>query len=147
MNHNFAAKGPRQIISSWLHCSSQRVKYFPDVHTSHYTYHLSLPQSWSWVLLTWAAYFILIEGSMRPDSLSWHTDSVQLDAQHDTRAKLKGNLIYFLTSRGPTLSPVALLCFTWAPSHSGNVPDLQHLIIKQSRSEQFEMVNKCNAEN
>ena len=29
------------------------------------------------------------------------------------------------TMRGPTLSPVALLCFTCAPSQSGKVPDCQ----------------------
>jgi len=146
MNHNFAAKGPRQIISSWLHCSSQII---PDVHTSHYMYHLSLtlPTIMKPSLVNMSS---SLYSDWRIDascSLSWHTDSVQLDAQHDTRAKLKGNLIYFLTSRGPTLSPVALLCFTWVPSHSGNVPDLQHLIIKQSKSEQFETVSKCNAQN
>eukprot|EP00670_Eutreptiella_braarudii_P018406 CAMPEP_0174352468 /NCGR_PEP_ID=MMETSP0811_2-20130205/10839_1 /TAXON_ID=73025 ORGANISM="Eutreptiella gymnastica-like, Strain CCMP1594" /NCGR_SAMPLE_ID=MMETSP0811_2 /ASSEMBLY_ACC=CAM_ASM_000667 /LENGTH=47 /DNA_ID= /DNA_START= /DNA_END= /DNA_ORIENTATION= len=30
-----------------------------------------------------------------------------------------------LMMRGPTLSPVSLLCATWDPSQAGNVPDLQ----------------------
>lgn len=41
--------------------------------------------------------------------------------------KLKSSQFYFFKRRGPTLSPVALLCFTWLPSQSGKVPDLQHL--------------------
>jgi hypothetical protein len=61
--------------------------------------------------------------------ISWHADTGQLNAQPNPRTR---NSIYFLTSRGPTLSPVALLCFTWVPSHSGNVPDLQHLITKKA---------------
>lgn len=39
-------------------------------------------------------------------------------------------LYSFFRSNGPTLSPVALLCFTWLPSHKGKVPDLQHLYIQ-----------------
>lgn len=34
---------------------------------------------------------------------------------------------YFFNRRGPTLSPVSLLCFTWAPLQRGKVSDLQHL--------------------
>jgi hypothetical protein len=35
--------------------------------------------------------------------------------------------LHFFKTRGPTLSPVALLCLTWVPSQRGNVPDRQHL--------------------
>merc|ERR550517_126799 len=33
----------------------------------------------------------------------------------------------FLTMRGPTLSPVSVLCFAWLPSQYGNFLDFQHL--------------------
>ncbi len=44
-------------------------------------------------------------------------------------SKLHERYSYFLrhsTMRGPTLSPVASLCFTCAASHIGNVPERQH---------------------
>jgi hypothetical protein len=46
---------------------------------------------------------------------------------NQNQGKLRSYSFCFFKSKGPTLSPVALLCFTWLPSHSGKVPDLQHL--------------------
>lgn len=45
-------------------------------------------------------------------------------------SQLKNIAAFYLgqdTMRGPTLSPVALLCSTCAASHKGNVPDFQQL--------------------
>lgn len=44
------------------------------------------------------------------------------------RNTVNNHFYCFFNSRGPTLSPVALLCFTWLPSHNGKVPDRQHLV-------------------
>merc|ERR1711933_99265 len=43
-----------------------------------------------------------------------------LEGQHPSYAD-------FLTMRGPTLSPVSLLCLAWLPSQYGNFLDFQHL--------------------
>lgn len=48
----------------------------------------------------------------------------------------------FFKSNGPTLSPVALLCLTWLPSHKGKVPDLQHLQEKKQQNSILGLLQK-----
>ena len=115
------------IHLSGLHISSH-LSSTPSTYMnlSYHEQHISFYFPIEWSMQPWLDVIVV---HFKKIHISWHTDSTQLNAQHNPRTR---NSIYFLTSRGPTLSPVALLCFTWVPSHSGNVPDLQHLNTKKA---------------